>query len=175
MAERVDKVTTLPAYTRYVTTHNAKGKSVYVNAPVQQFIPMSAISGYARTYAIAPIPGKLEHEQDLKAYLGRDATTSWSQPSVVTPNGATVFVTELGPGAQSPMHRTVSIDVAVITNGEVEHELDGGETVRLKAGVSSICTKVGSNTEHETARIILFNVLRITGGRILRAQNQLAS
>ncbi|MCJ1299958.1 hypothetical protein MMC08_002752 [Hypocenomyce scalaris] len=77
---------------------------------------------------------KLQNDQDLKAYMSVDAITSWSQPSVVMLNGANLLVTELGPGAMSPMHRTVSIDFSIVTNGEVDHELDGCETVQLRPG-----------------------------------------
>lgn len=137
MAERVDQVTTLPPYKRHVATLNAQGKSVYVDCLAPQYIPLSPAlnAGYARTYAVAQVPTKLQDDQDLKAYTSLDASTSWTQPYVVVPDGVTLFVTELGPGASSPMHRTVSIDFAICTNGEVEHELDSGETVRLKAGV----------------------------------------
>lgn len=44
----------------------------------------------------------------------------------------------LRPGAQSPMHRTVTMDWAVILEGEMELALDGGETRRLKAGDSVV-------------------------------------
>jgi hypothetical protein len=139
MGARVEKVTTLPPYKRHVAALDAQGKSVYVDCLTPQYIPLSPAlnAGYARTYAVAQVPAKLQNDQDLKAYASAAAITSWTQPSVVVPNGATLFVTELGPGASSPMHRTVSIDFAICTNGEVEHELDSGETVRLKAGVGS--------------------------------------
>ena len=140
MAERIDRVTTFPPYKRHVATHNAGGKSVYLDCPPQQYVPMSASadSGFACTYSIAPVPAKLQNDQDLKAYMSVDAITSWSQPSVVMLNGANLLVTELGPGAMSPMHRTVSIDFSIVTNGEVDHELDGCETVQLRPGVCSV-------------------------------------
>ena len=139
MDERVEKVTTLPPYKRHIATLNGQGKSVYVDCLTLQYIPLSSAlnAGYTRTYAVAQVPTKLQNDQDLKSYTSADAITSWTQPSAVVPNGVTLLVTELGPGASSPLHRTVSIDFAICTNGEVEHELDSGEIVRLKAGVGS--------------------------------------
>ncbi|KAK3940305.1 cupin 2 domain-containing protein [Diplogelasinospora grovesii] len=51
------------------------------------------------------------------------------------PNGATFVITEIpGGGFSSPMHRTLSIDYAVVLWGEIQVELDGGETKVLKKG-----------------------------------------
>jgi quercetin dioxygenase-like cupin family protein len=97
-----------------------------------------ADSGFARTYSIASIPVKLQNDQDLKVYMRVDAITSWSQSSVVTLNGVNLLVTELRPGAMSSMHRTVSIDFSIVTNGEVDYELNGGETIRLRPRVCSV-------------------------------------
>jgi quercetin dioxygenase-like cupin family protein len=38
------------------------------------------------------------------------------------------------PGGFGKMHRTETLDYAILVEGEAEMELDGGETVKLKAG-----------------------------------------
>jgi quercetin dioxygenase-like cupin family protein len=49
--------------------------------------------------------------------------------------GGTVFrVIEFSPGAAPRMHRTDSIDYAVVISGEIDMELDQGHQVHLKAG-----------------------------------------
>lgn len=49
--------------------------------------------------------------------------------------GDTVFrVIEFSPGAAPRMHRTDSIDYAVVITGEIDMELDGGKEVHLQAG-----------------------------------------
>jgi hypothetical protein len=54
----------------------------------------------------------------------------------MTLHGGSVFrVTELGPGFATPMHRTLSTDYCIVLSGTLELVLDGGETVRLSAGV----------------------------------------
>jgi len=135
MAERVERVSDLPPCKRHITTHDAKGKSVYTKSSPQQYMPVGDSGGMARSYAVASIPATLTDDADIKAYLGQDAVTSWYQPSIVTPNGANLLVVDLAPGATSTMHQTVSIDFSICTIGEIEHELDSGETVLLRPGV----------------------------------------
>ena len=49
--------------------------------------------------------------------------------------GGTVFrVVEFSPGAAPRVHRTNSIDYAVVLSGEIDMELEKGTEVRLKAG-----------------------------------------
>lgn len=50
------------------------------------------------------------------------------------PNGLFIGTADFKPGAQSPMHRTLSIDYAVIMSGEITVRLDGGEETALKTG-----------------------------------------
>jgi quercetin dioxygenase-like cupin family protein len=48
-------------------------------------------------------------------------------------NGTVFRVVEFGPGVERRMHRTDSIDYAVVMSGEIDMELDNS-TVHLKAG-----------------------------------------
>jgi quercetin dioxygenase-like cupin family protein len=53
----------------------------------------------------------------------------------ITLQGGTVFrVGEIAVGARSPMHRTNSVDYGILLEGELDMEVDSGETVHLKAG-----------------------------------------
>jgi len=87
---------------------------------------------------VGAVPAKLEGDADMKAYLAEDGATSWTSPSIVTPNGVNSMIVDLEPGGVSDMHRTVSIDFSICVIGEILHELDGGETVLLKPGVSTL-------------------------------------
>ena len=49
------------------------------------------------------------------------------------PNGTTLRINELPPGAGSPMHRTQTVDYGIVLDGEVVLVLDDSETV-LRAG-----------------------------------------
>lgn len=136
MADRVQQVVDLPPCNRHIATHDANGKSVYAQSPPQQYIPVENFGGMARSYSVASVPAKMANDEDLKAYKSNDAVTSWAQPSIVTPNGANLLVVDLAPGGVSSMHQTVSIDYSICVIGEIEHELDSGEVVLLKPGVS---------------------------------------
>lgn len=144
MAETVDSVTSLPPVRRYITQHNADGRSIHIESPPQKYFLSPGAGAYARSYSVAS-PAKLADNADTKAYLETDNPTSWNSPAIVTPGGTNLIVVDLVPGGQSLMHQTVSIDFSVVVLGEIEHELDSGEIVRLKPGVSLVpreCTCV---------------------------------
>lgn len=131
----------LPAIKRHIATHDAAGTSVYVaSPPPQQYIRLPGTGGFARSWSVGSVPAKLEGDADMKAYLAEDGATSWTNPAIVTPNGANALVVDLEPGGVSNMHRTVSIDFSICVIGEIVHELDGGEKVLLKPGVSSLAS-----------------------------------
>ncbi|KAJ9615709.1 hypothetical protein H2200_001786 [Cladophialophora chaetospira] len=161
MPEMVEKVVDLPAVKRYIASHDANGKSVYVDSPPQQYFGVPGVGGLARSYSVATVPSKLGDDDDLKAYLSKEGVTSWTTPSIVTPNGANLLVVDLAPGGVSAMHRTVSIDFSICVLGEIDREfptsirlycvdtngllsvadllervdeLDGGDKVRLRPG-----------------------------------------
>lgn len=60
---------------------------------------------------------------------------SFTERSIVVKPGANLVVVDLEPGGMSMMHRTVSIDFSICVIGEIDHELDSGEKVRLLPGV----------------------------------------
>lgn len=136
--ERVETpVAGLPAIKRHIATHNAAGTSIYAaSPPAQQYIQIPGTGGMARSWSVGSVPARLEGDADMKAYLAEEGVTSWTSPAIVTPNGANILVVDLEPGGVSNMHRTVSIDFSICVIGEIEHELDGGEKVLLKPGVS---------------------------------------
>ena len=50
------------------------------------------------------------------------------------PNGAIFCMTDFKPGGRAPMHRTVSLDYAVVVSGEIVIVLEGGEERTVKQG-----------------------------------------
>jgi hypothetical protein len=53
----------------------------------------------------------------------------------MTLHGGSVFrLTELGPGFTTPMRRTLSLDYWLVSSGELELILDGGEAIKLFPG-----------------------------------------
>ncbi len=51
-----------------------------------------------------------------------------------TGEGSVIRVTEFAPGAPKFMHRTETVDYAILLKGECDLELDDGKTVHMKAG-----------------------------------------
>src|SRR4029077_5740271 len=56
--------------------------------------------------------------------------------------GTVVRITEFAPGAPKFMHRTETVDYAILLSGECDLELDDGETVHMKQG--DICVQRGT-------------------------------
>lgn len=63
-----------------------------------------------------------------------DADGGQRDVGITLANGTVFRVGEIAPGARSPMHRTNSVDYGIVLEGELDMELDGGESVHLKAG-----------------------------------------
>lgn len=141
MTDHVDSVTTLPPIQRYITSHNAEGKSIYVESPPQKYVPYPGAGGYSRSYSVIGAPAQLEGETDIKAYLATDTPVSWTNPAITTEGTSTLLVVDLMPGGASLMHQTVSIDFGVVVIGQILHELDSGEVKLLNPGVSRFCSK----------------------------------
>ena len=136
---------------RYITGHDlTTGRSIYVNAPELCTAAVPGFGTASRSYATLKLPTELADNHDLKAHLSRDSVTSYTRstdflvpPSVLNDQiehgelgGANVINLEIDPGAVGHMHRTVSLDISTCVMGEVYHELDSGQKVLLKAGVS---------------------------------------
>ncbi len=90
-------------------------------------------------------------------------------------NGTVLRVVEFSPGVQRRMHRTDSIDYAVIMAGEIDMELDGS-TVHLKAGDvlvqrGTIHNWVNRGTAPCTIAFILVAATPASaGGKVLHAE-----
>jgi hypothetical protein len=125
---------------RYITTHGHSGASIF--GPEPELLYRERVGyGVARTYALSNVPAPLVAEADLNSYLSNDGdhnTTSYLHggKQIVVENGVSMVSVDMSPGASTVMHRTVSIDFVIVTEGEVELELDSGEKRTLYSGVS---------------------------------------
>jgi len=107
-----------PHVRRIVTGHDAEGRSIIQSdspAPTDRF---------AQVWTTAEFPAN-----------NQDATDGGERPvGIALPGGSVFRIGEIAPGANSPMHRTRSIDYGIVLEGELDMELDGGETVHLGPG-----------------------------------------
>ena len=111
---------------RIVTGHDASGKSVVVSDGPN---PKSLDIGTAAFHEIwitdaMPVPIAAEEPE----------TTDRPVRVPPPPNGVMVRFTEMEPGAESPMHRTETVDVGVVLEGETWLLLDDGSETRVGPG-----------------------------------------
>jgi quercetin dioxygenase-like cupin family protein len=72
------------------------------------------------------------------------------------PTGVVFCVTNIPPSFTVPMHRTLSLDYAIVLNGEITLRLDGGDERTIKAGefiIQGGATHQWINKTDETCRI----------------------
>ena len=123
----------LPDPNRHITDNDADGKSVFSKAlPTTLHVVRDLGGALQRLGYIAPRgPGKLTDQADLKAY---QASLQELPPLVPTGGDAVVWYIDTPPDSSSPMHRTVSLDLVIQVEGEIELTLDSGETCIMKPG-----------------------------------------
>lgn len=164
----------MPAPTVVTTTHNPNGLSVFRDSPGFKAVTERVGLLYSTAFNH---PVALAGDSDLIAHEARS-----NMP--IPTEGSVVLVAEWPPGAASPLHRTLSVDVGVMIAGEgmhyqsssrifqymydtlltgsaiVELLLDSGESRILKQGDVLLHrgTKHGwkNHSETETARMVCF-------------------
>ena len=151
---------------RVVTGHNAQGKAVVSIDEVMT-------GGSRRPGASAAVIWTTEGFP-----VDNDGAQDQAQREVGTTlaNGTVFRVVEFGPGNAPRMHRTDSIDYAVVMSGEIDMELDDGVVVPLKAGDvlvqrGTIHNWVNRGSAPCVIACALIEARPVTaGGRVLQAQ-----
>jgi quercetin dioxygenase-like cupin family protein len=110
---------------RVVTAHDEAGAAIILS---DAEVAMAPFPGADAKGAVVWTTGSLpaDNSADVEGDR-REAGASLN-------GGSVMRVTEFGPGFVSPMHRTLSIDYAMVLSGELEMELDSGVRVRLGPG-----------------------------------------
>jgi quercetin dioxygenase-like cupin family protein len=110
---------------RVVTGHDARGRSVIKK--VDRINPAPIDSGdayFALIWATKTVP----------ADNSLDAEEPLPEAGKTLHGGSVIRVVDMLPGKASPMHRSFSLDYGIVLSGELELEMDSGETLQLKAG-----------------------------------------
>jgi quercetin dioxygenase-like cupin family protein len=116
----------LAAPRRIVTGHDASGKSVVLSdTPVPKVVDVGTAVFYETWFADA-VPAPIAAEEPEPT--GRQARVPPPR------NGVMVRYTEQAPGAESPLHRTESVDVGIVLEGETWLLLDDGSETLVGAG-----------------------------------------
>jgi quercetin dioxygenase-like cupin family protein len=124
-----------PAPRRIVTGHDASGRSVVLSdAPTPKTIDVGTAAFH-----------ELWITDRTPADIAADEPEPTERPVRTPPpaNGVLVRFTEQEPGAVSPMHRTETVDVGVVLEGETWLLLDDGSETRV--GVGDVVVQRGTN------------------------------
>ncbi|KAM0810240.1 hypothetical protein AB5N19_10588 [Seiridium cardinale] len=109
-----------------VTSHREDGTSVFSSdqllEPFRPFGPSASAFYNCDGRSSVPVSNQ-ESSQDLSKALPR-----------CPPNGVLFAISDYPPGCDVPMHRTTSLDYAIVMYGEIVLQLDGGEEKTVKAG-----------------------------------------
>jgi quercetin dioxygenase-like cupin family protein len=111
---------------RIVTGHDASGRSVILSDTPS---PKTTDIGTAAFHEIWVTEG-------MPVRIPADESEPTARPIRVPPpaNGVMIRYTEMAPGAQSPMHRTETLDVGIVLDGETWLLLDDGSETRVGPG-----------------------------------------
>jgi quercetin dioxygenase-like cupin family protein len=111
---------------RIVTGHDTSGKSVILSDTPS---PRTTDIGTAAFHEIWVT-------DRMPAQIPADEPEPTERPIRVGPpaNGVMIRFTEMAPGAESPMHRTETLDVGIVLDGETWLLLDDGSETRVGPG-----------------------------------------
>ncbi len=110
---------------RIVTGHDADGRSVILeDAPTPKTLDIGT-AAFHELWITDETPTPIEATQD--------EPTARPVRTPAPPGGVTVRFTEMAPGAEAPMHRTETVDVGVVLEGETHLILDDGSETLMRA------------------------------------------
>jgi quercetin dioxygenase-like cupin family protein len=110
---------------RVITGHDASGRAVVkIDEVLKNVVANRPGASAAVIWTTDSIPA--DNSGDADAALKKVGTT--------LPGGTVFRVVEFSPGVAPRVHRTESIDYAVVVSGEIDMELEKGSEVHLKAG-----------------------------------------
>ncbi|KAF2014388.1 hypothetical protein BU24DRAFT_213615 [Aaosphaeria arxii CBS 175.79] len=147
----------LPTPQRFITTHDAEGRSVFLptDSGDHQAIMVAGAASQSIMYSTDKVPINLNEEHDVK-------WASENQPGLHVYNGVCVRTIDFAPGAESIMHRAITLGVGTVCEGEFEFSLDSGEKRIMRPGDVSVnrgtMHKWKNLSETKSARMIYFLV-----------------
>jgi quercetin dioxygenase-like cupin family protein len=120
---------------RIVTGHDASGRSVVLSdAPTPKTLDVGT-AAFHEVWITDQTPAPIA--------AGESEPTERPVRTSPPADGVLVRFTEMAPGAESPMHRTETVDVGVVLEGETWLLLDDGSETRV--GVGDAVVQRGTN------------------------------
>lgn len=123
----------LPNPNRFITKTTAEGRSVFLSNVPEALSIIRNLNGtlFRLGYVTDRPPVSLNDDVDISTY---DTYLQNPPPLLVPGGGAVVWYIDTPPGDESPLHRTISLDLVIQLEGEIELKLDSGETRLLRPG-----------------------------------------
>ncbi|KAK4539857.1 hypothetical protein LTR36_010318 [Oleoguttula mirabilis] len=121
----------------YITTHGDQGESVFsTKVPTEHYAHDIPGGKLEIIYSAHTFPPNLSTELDIDQYA-HDRTHGLPAENPICPvDGTATAIVSMPPNAVSLMHRTMTLDVAIVIEGVIELHLEGGESRTLHAGDS---------------------------------------
>jgi quercetin dioxygenase-like cupin family protein len=135
---------------RIVTGHDASGRSVVLSdAPSPKTLDVGT-AAFHEVWITDAIPTPIAASEPEEP---TDRPVRTPPPA----GGVTVRFTEMAPGAASPMHRTETVDVGVVLEGETWLLLDDGSQTRVSQGDAVVqrgTNHAWANRSNEPVRMV---------------------
>jgi quercetin dioxygenase-like cupin family protein len=126
---------------RIVTGHDAAGKAVVATDETFEASASPTRPGISRVEIWSTDAMPVDNSEGAAGDAQRAGFVK-RYNYVGTGQGTVVRITEFAPGAPKFMHRTETVDYAILLSGECDLELDDGKTVHMKPG--DICVQRGT-------------------------------
>ena len=117
---------------RIVTGHDAQGKAVVASDETMTGASAPTRPGISRCEVWSADTMPVDNSEEATAAQKKGFVVRHNY--VGSGQGSVVRITEFAPGAPKFMHRTETVDYAILLSGECDLELDDGKTVNLKQG-----------------------------------------
>jgi uncharacterized cupin superfamily protein len=126
---------------RIVTGHDRNGKAIVASDEVLtgESTGRPGVSGRTEIWSADKMP--VDNSEGAAAEAQRKGFVV-KHNYVGSGQGHVCRVVEFAPGGHKFMHRTETLDYAILLNGECDLELDDGKTVHMKTG--DICVQRGT-------------------------------
>lgn len=110
---------------RIVAQHDRTGRACFAVDESVELPPFGGRGSRSSLFWVTDaMPVDNMDERDLREGLG----------SLVSDGGTAIRVLDVAPTEDTPMHRTLSVDYVIITKGEIDLELEGGELRTAREG-----------------------------------------
>lgn len=121
----------------YITSHDSSAKAVFVDRASGERTKLDTPIGSMEVlYTTHTVPTNITSEADIEQY-SEDAKGALGN-RLCPERGTAAAILNISPNCESPFHRTMTLDMFLVIEGDLELHLDSGEKRTLHAGDCAI-------------------------------------